>query len=156
MTAINFQEAQVMNSFPSDMIPSPQGWITTGIHIINLNAKKIKANDASVDNLTLAARQTEQLIDALKEGLSVDVSVSYMRVETDFLFHILLLICEDDFHSPKIVSSRMLAEKFTKTEGYEIKFAFAIESENRMSHTIKFGGYKLMFKGVSKGAQQTH
>ncbi len=159
MTALNYQEAQLMAGFPSNMVPSPQGWVTTGIHVINLNAEKVKSDEAlsTYDaNLTKAAKRTEQLIDALNEGLSVEVSVSYMRVEKDTMFHFLLLISEDDFHSPKIVAARLLAEKFAKTEGYDIRFAFAIESENRMSHTMRFGGYKLMFKGAPKCKMETH
>ena len=157
MTSLNFPETQQVSDFPNIMIPSPQGWVTTGIHVINLNEKKLQTEEPVAlpdNNLSLAAKRTEQLIEALKGGLSIDVPISYMRVEKETMFHILLLISESDFHSPKIVAARMLAEKFARTEEYDIKFVFAIESENRMNHTIRFGGYKLMFKGSTEPGTQ--
>jgi len=149
MTATNFHETASLNGFPGNMVPSPQGWVTTGIHIINVNSLKEQPDAAASQydhNLSLAAKHTERLIDALKEGLDIEVFVSYMRVETEMMFHILLLIGGEDFHSSKIIAARILAEEFEKTEGYKIKFVFAIESENRMRHVMKFGGYKLMFR----------
>jgi len=149
MTALNFQDAQMAPAYTAKSLQSPAGWVTTGIHVINLNAKSGDEDEGMTLydlNLPKAAKLTEQLIDALQEGLSIDVPVSYMRVERNTAFHILLLIKDYDFHSPKIVSARILAEKFARTGGFNIKFVFAIESENRMSNTMTFGGYKLMHK----------
>lgn len=150
MTSLNYQETAV-SGFPAGIVPSPQGWVTTGIHVIDLNAKRENGDAIALrtKNLGLAAKCTEHMIKTLAETLGIEVSVSYMRIETDTLFHFLLIINEQDFHS-KIISARMLAEQFSKTEGYEIKFVFAIDSENRMNHTMKFGGYKMMFKAAPK------
>ena len=149
MTALNFPESQAIQVHPVTTVSSPEGWITTGIHVVNLNSKtsgKQEEQQLLDTNLSHAAKLTEQLIDGLKEGMGVEVPVSYMRVEKNTSFHILLLLNDFDFHSPKIVSARLLAERFAKTEGFHVRFVFAIESENRMNNTIKFGGYKLMHR----------
>ena len=126
---------------------SPTGWVTTTLKNKNLKAESAPAEDEKFinHNLPLAAARAEQLIDALNEELAIPVPVSYMRIETGSLFHILLLISREDFLSPKIQAGRLLADKYAKTDGnYDIRFSFAVDSENLVNTHTKFIEYKLM------------
>ena len=121
-----------------NQVMSPKGWVSTGYQK-GTNAKR---DDSEKQNLPLAAARAEQLIDALQEELSISVPVSYMRIETGTLYHILLLISKFDFLSPKIQAARILAEKYSKTDGaYDIRFSFGIESE--LMNSLKNNEYKL-------------
>ncbi len=114
------------------------GWVTTDVHV-DTQASSL------ANNLPSAARRAEQLMEALEDELSVKVSVSYMRVETDALFHVLMLICKEDFLSSKIQAARVISERFARAgNSYDIRFSFAIESENMMENIIKFHGYRLL------------
>lgn len=127
---------------------SPIGWVTTTLKNKNLNKAESapQEDEAFINhNLPLAATRAEQLIDALDEELTIPVPVSYMRIETGSLFHILLLISREDFLSPKIQAARLLADKYAKTDGnYDIRFSFAVESENLINTHSKFNEYRLM------------
>jgi len=130
-----------------NQMSSPSGWVTTTLKNKNLKTEAAPEEDQKfIDhNLPLAAARAEQLIDALGEELSIPVPVSYMRIETGSLFHILLLISREDFLSPKIQAARLLADKYAKTDGnYDIRFSFAVESENLVNTHTKFSEYKLM------------
>lgn len=132
-----------------DQLISPAGWVTTTLKNKNLKTEPVQPpapDEAFIShNLPLAAARAEQLIDALDRELTIPVPVSYMRIETGSLFHILLLISREDFLSPKIQAARLLADKYAKTDGnYDIRFSFAVESENLVNTSSKFSEYKLM------------
>ncbi len=118
---------------------SPKGWVATGFQRSNPS----KNEEVEPVNLPMAAGRVEQLIDALKEELSITVPVSYMRIESGTVYHILLLISKFDYLSPKIQAARILAEKYSKTDGsYDIRFSFGIESEIMTSN--RYNEYRLM------------
>ena len=128
---------------------SPPGWVTTTLKNKNLKAESIPPEEDEKkflnEHLPAAAARAEELIDALNAELAIPVPVSYMRVETGSLFHILLLTDMDSFLSPKIQAARLLADKYSKTNGdYDIRFSFAVESENFISTHTKFSEYRLM------------
>jgi hypothetical protein len=136
--SLSIQKTQrTSNMANENQLMSPKGWVSTGYQ-----KGTSKRDDSEKQNLPLAAARAEQLIDALKEELSIAVPVSYMRIETGTLYHILLLITKFDFLSPKIQAARILAEKYSKTDGaYDIRFSFGIESE--LMNSLKNNEYKL-------------
>ena len=128
---------------------SPPGWITTTLKNKNLKTEVPSTQEEGKmvpdQYLSAAAARAEELIDALNNELAIPVPVSYMRVETGALFHVLLLTDIDSFLSPKIQAARLLADKYSKTDGsYDIRFSFAVESENLVNTHSKFSEYKLM------------
>jgi hypothetical protein len=134
------QKNQSISDLANNSQISDEGWITT-----DLQWGRGESEIALSNNLPLAARRAEQLMDVLEDELSMPVSVSYIRVETGILFHLLLLISREDFLSPKMQVARAIAERFAQiNSSYDIRFAFAIESENMMQNIIRFNGYRLL------------
>ncbi len=134
------QQSKYEPALASDSNRSTIGWVNADLQIVRGESEASLAQ-----NLPLAARRADQLMDALETELAMEVSVSYMRIETNMLFHILLLVSREDFLSSKIQEARAIAERFARiNSSYEVRFAFAIESENMMENIIKFNGYRLL------------
>jgi hypothetical protein len=130
-------------------ITSPPGWVSTTTKNNKLKAEITTAEDGkqSFANQYLpgAAARAEQLINALNKELGIQVPVSYMRIETGTLFHVLLLIDLEDFHSPKLQAARLLAGKYSNTEdSYDIKFSFGAKPLNPTNTETMFREYNLV------------
>jgi hypothetical protein len=119
----------------NDELEPPKGWF---IAEEELERNYITSNHARPEeterfikaNLPLAAKRAERLIDALGKKLNIEVPESYLRVRDDGAFHVLLLVSQADFVSPKIAAARILAEEFARTEAYDICFTFSVQSES--------------------------
>ncbi len=123
----------------------PQGWVLPEDAQGMLHNHPFERRKSVACNLPLAALRAEQLIDALMDQLSIQVPISYLRIDEGTSFHILLLVERPDFLSPKIHAARILAEQYMhKEDQFDIHFIFSVRSENIFVDPIAEQGYTLI------------
>jgi len=132
----------------NDELVPPKGWFSAEEeleknYITNAHEKPEDTERFIEEHLPMAARRAERLIDALKKKLNIEVPESYLRVRDDGAYHILLLVSQADYVSPKIAAARILAEEFARTEIYDICFTFSVQSESVVNNIVLRGDYKL-------------
>ncbi len=143
--SVIFERSQSRINRINSELQAPKGWFT---------AEELESNVNNNDNgtevtlyvkehLPMAAKRAERLIAALKDKFNIDVPESYLRVRLDDAFHVLMLISQDDYSSPKIAAARILAEEYARTANYDIAFTFAVLSQVVVDNNIIANGYKL-------------
>lgn len=133
-----------MQTLPEAFLPQinsivpPQGWFPEEeiLYSKNINDSTLQSFQQTVSTtLPEAAKRSEELIDTLNDRLGIDVSISYLSVDIDANYHVLLLVTERDYHSPNIRAARLLAEKFVgNSSNLAIRYTFTVGRERIMSH----------------------
>jgi len=133
----------------NDELVSPKGWFSAeeelGKPLVTNSQEKLEETGRFIkEHLPMAARRAERLIDALKKKLSVEVPESYLRVRDDGVYHVLLLVSQTDYISPKIAAARVLADEIARrTRTYDICFTFSVQSERAINKDVHRTVYKL-------------
>lgn len=129
-------------------IAPPAGWEGEQISISSTALPSVIESFETTVNGTLphAAKRTENLIDAIYGKFGISVSTAYLNVDTEATYHALLLVSQDEYHSPYMQAARILVDKFTGTTSkLPIRFTFGVGRE----HVASFvAGSQYQFKYI--------
>jgi hypothetical protein len=114
-----------------DKVIAPDGWLA----IRELDEQAIEnlreRNEQYVnDHLAFAAIRSEQLIAVLYEVPGIKVEEAYLRMVDTKSFHLLLLVGQKDYLSPYLMAARIIAEKYTEYEAFDMRVTFSIRAEH--------------------------
>jgi len=132
----------------NDRLQPPPGWFIPGDAEAKQsrlrNENEQKSEKAVFEHLPAAAKWAEQLVAAIENKTNIEIPETYMRVEADTKFHVLLLVNPDDFHAPQMAVARILAEEFTKMEDrFDIHYSFSTWTGFENYRAIFTNDYKL-------------
>lgn len=128
-------------------IAAPQGWYP-GEEIQSYNdvPAVIQTFERTVNaTLPLAAKRAEDLITMLDQRYGINVSTAYLTIDVDATYHVLLLVSQEEYHSPYMQAAHILVEKFAGSSvDLPIRFTFTVGREHMISH-FNSGQYKFKY-----------
>ena len=129
----------------NDNLPPPEGWQVVTDIPEGLHAPDEKELENKIFRyLPEAAKCAELLVTAITDKTDIKIPETYLRVESEAIFHVLLLVGIDDFHAPQMAVARLLAEECTKEETrFDIHFSFSIWTDFEQHRSVVPGNYRL-------------
>lgn len=139
-TYLNFLSEDI-----NDKLSPPEGWQIVTDTPEGLQVQEETELETKIFKyLPKAAKCAERLVAAITEKTDVEIPETYLRVEAEATFHVLLLVSKDDFHVPQMAIARLLAEEFTKEETrFDIHFSFSIWTDFEQLRSVAPGNYRL-------------
>ena len=130
-------------------VKPPNGWII--VDLLQKPGPVIDTPDedkltAIIDaNLPYVAKRVEMLVLSLDHNLNFSVHETYIAIDADAAFHIILLFSREDYFSPKIQRAKILAEEYLGgTDSVGVRFTFTI-SDDYLKYHSSTNSHKLKY-----------
>lgn len=142
--AMNFLPIAANGAMATTLMPPPAGWDLADYPEVTIHERDY--NSSLKENTRLACREAVEVINKIQSELNIHIPESYMRVDLDNTFHVLLLTSQDDFLSPKLQAAKIVTERYSRAERrFDIRFSFTNLEENTHKSTILDNGYMLKY-----------
>ena len=130
----------------NDKLTPPKGWIAV-THVVDEKPRTEAEKhweEMVMRYLPIATKLSENLVDAIEHRTSIIVPESYLRIETDTKFHVVLLVKDNLFHVPEMAIAHILADEYTQTETrFDLHFTFSVLTEFNRRLALYPDEYKL-------------
>ena len=81
-------------------------------------------------HLPYVAHKVESFIDQADHRYHLTVSESHISIDTDATFHIVLLIKQEDYHTPEFLAAKIMAsESLSTIEAISMRYTFTVAKE---------------------------
>lgn len=146
MTPASFSNTESVNDIITrNLITLPSGWAVAGELSADNGGDAITDMTQLKANLQIAGDEALELINDVQRQAEIQIPEAYLRVEKETIFHLLLLVNQTDFHSPKIMEAKLIAENYAKNESrFDLRISFGNIGENNHRNAIIDSGYKLI------------
>jgi hypothetical protein len=130
-------------------INPPAGWVAIDELSHSLIAPVPYINDEDIKKslkltLPIATSKAELLIKEIERRFEIKITETYLTVDSLNSFHLVLLVTQHDFLSPKMQAVRVLAEgMLNSNSAVSIRHTFSIDEEHIRAHSGA-EGYKLL------------